>query len=81
MLFTVQTATRLRPVSIDRTEKRVSGGPVVSAILTSLVRSWPEPVASRKWSVPVASGVPMFMYRPGVAVVEVPQVAESQPAA
>jgi len=29
----------------------------------------------------VASGVPMFMYRPGVAVDEVPQVAELQAAA
>src|ERR1700682_2360319 len=43
-LLTAQTATRLRLVSIESTEKRVSGGAVVSAILTSLVRSWPDPV-------------------------------------
>src|SRR6267143_4783336 len=61
LLLTHQTTTRLRALSIDSTEKRVSGEPVgVSAILMSFVRSCPLPVASRKWSVPVVSGVPMF---------------------
>src|SRR2546423_3636069 len=55
-----QTMNKFRAESIESTEKRVSGDPVgVSAILISFVRSWPLPVASRKWSVPVASGVPM----------------------
>ncbi len=41
------------------------------------------PVASRKCSTPVLSGVPMFMYKPVFAVFafEVPQVLSSQPAA
>src|SRR5438128_12131080 len=56
-----QTTCRLRAESMDSTEKSVSGDPVgVLAILISLVRSWPLPVASRTWSVPVASGVPML---------------------
>src|SRR2546430_4319131 len=56
-----QTRIRLRAVSIERTEKRVSGEPVgVLAILINFVRSCPVPVASRKCRVPVASGVPMF---------------------
>src|SRR5437879_2614198 len=60
-LPTAHTTCRLRPLSIERTEKSVSGDPLgVSAILTSLVRSWPLPVASRKCSVPVTSGVPIF---------------------
>src|SRR5882762_9213567 len=80
--LTVQTTSRFRPESIERTEKSVSGEPAgVSAILTRRLRSWlPPPASSRKCSVPVASGVPMFMYRPGVAVDEVPQVAELQAA-
>src|SRR5437588_12381410 len=82
LLPTVQATTRLRPVSIDRTEKSVSGGPVVSAILTSFVRSWPPaPLSSRRWRLPVASGVPMFMYRPGVAVADVPHRCASHAAA
>src|SRR5256714_11472072 len=40
-LLTVQTTMRFRALSIDRTENSVSGKPVVSAILTSLVGSWP----------------------------------------
>src|SRR6267378_955495 len=61
LLLMHQTRMRLRAVSIESTEKRVSGEPVgVSAILMSFVRSCPLPVASRKWSVPVVSGVPMF---------------------
>src|SRR2546428_7648629 len=72
-----QTTTRLRALSIDSTEKSVSGEPVgVSAILMSFVRSCPVPVASRKWSVPVASGVPMLRYRPSV-----PPHWDPQPAA
>src|ERR1700704_1888916 len=61
--LTVQTTSRLRPVSIDRTEKSVSGEPAgVSAILTRRLRSWlPPPASSRKCRVPVPSGVPMFM--------------------
>src|SRR5438477_9844801 len=60
LLLMHQTATRFRPLSMETTENSVSGEPVgVSAILISLVRSWPVPVASRKWSVPVESGVPM----------------------
>src|SRR5438132_7064920 len=60
-----QTTCRLRAESMETTEKSVSGEPVgVSAILISLVRSCPVPVASRKWSVPVASGVPMFRKMP-----------------
>src|SRR5438132_4528604 len=56
-----QTTCRLRAESIESTENRVSGDPVgVSAILISLVRSWPLPVASRQWSVPVAAGVPVL---------------------
>src|SRR5205814_10463005 len=40
LLLTAHTTSRLRPESIERTEKRVSGDPVgVSAILMSLVRS------------------------------------------
>src|SRR6266478_6121389 len=75
LLLTFQTTVRLRAVSIERTEKRVSGDPFgVSAILMSFVKSAPLPVASRKCSVPVASGVPMFRYRPGVAVDDVPHV-------
>ncbi|TMB59687.1 MAG: hypothetical protein E6J51_13550 [Chloroflexi bacterium] len=66
LLLMHQTAKRLRALSMDSTEKSVSGEPVgVSAILTNFVRSCP-PVgfASRKCSVPVASGVPMFRNRP-----------------
>src|SRR3982074_1390202 len=38
--LTVQTTSRLRPESIERTENRVSGDPLgVSAIFTSFVRS------------------------------------------
>src|SRR5205814_10228395 len=60
-----QTTYRLRAESMESTEKSVSGDPVgVSASLTSFVRSWPLPVASRKWSVPVASGVPMLRKMP-----------------
>src|SRR5438132_2033299 len=60
-----QTTTRLRALSIESTEKSVSGEPVgVSAILMSLLRSCPPATASRKCSVPVASGVPMLRYRP-----------------
>src|SRR6266566_1172076 len=56
-----QTRMRFRALSIDSTEKRVSGEPVgVSAILMSFFKSCPVPVASRKCRVPVASGVPMF---------------------
>src|SRR5437762_4384937 len=56
-----QTTCRLRAESMESTEKSVWGDPVgVSAILISFVRSWPLPVASRKWSVPVASGVPVL---------------------
>src|SRR5436305_4362715 len=47
-LLTAHTAIRLRAVSMERTEKSVSGESLVSAILTSFVRSWPDPVASRK---------------------------------
>ena len=62
-----QTTKRLRALSIDSTEKSVSGEPVgVLAILMSLVRSCPVPVASRKWSVPVESGVPMLRNSPSV---------------
>src|SRR2546421_9260847 len=62
-----QTTCRLRAESMETTEKRVSGDPVgVSAILISLVRSWPLPVASRKWSVLVASGVAMLRWMPFV---------------
>src|SRR5207245_4633783 len=66
LLLTVHTTSRLRPESIDRTEKRVSGEPVgVSAIWTSFVRSWPPaPLSSRKRSLPDASGVPMFIHSP-----------------
>src|SRR4029077_11109793 len=61
VLLMHQTTTRLRALSIERTEKRVSGEPVgVSAILMSFVRSCPVPVASRKCIMPVESGVPMF---------------------
>src|SRR5947208_11526458 len=65
LLLIHQTRTRLRALSIESTEKRVSGEPVgVSAILMSFFRSCAVPVAvvvaSRKWSVPLASGVPMF---------------------
>src|ERR1700730_7707750 len=64
LLLMHQTANRLRLLSIDTTEKSVSGEPVgVSAIFISLVRFWPVPVASRKWSVPPESGVPMFKYK------------------
>src|SRR6267143_3965844 len=61
--LTVQTTSRLRPESIERTEKRVSGEPAgVSAILTRRVRSWlPPPPSSRRCRVPVLSGVPMFI--------------------
>src|SRR6267378_1307941 len=61
--LTVQTTSRLRPESIERTEKSVSGEPAgVSAILTSRVRSWlPPPASSRKCRVPALSGVPMFI--------------------
>src|SRR6266849_7961385 len=49
LLLMHQTTTRLRALSIDSTEKSVSGDPVgVSAILISLVGSWPVTVASRK---------------------------------
>src|SRR6266480_7579127 len=73
-----QTTCRLRAESIETTENRVSGDPVgVSAILISLVRSWPLPVASRKWSVPVASGVPMLRKMP----LEVHPLLVRQPAA
>src|SRR3989442_6202991 len=66
LLLTVHTTSRLRPESIDRTEKRVSGEPVgVSAIWTSFVRSWPPaPLSSRKRSLPDGSGVPMFIQSP-----------------
>src|SRR5207245_2033474 len=65
LLLMHQTTMRFRALSIDRTEKRVSGEPVgVSAILISLVRSCPVGVASRKWSVPLESGVPIFRNRP-----------------
>src|SRR5437667_10178010 len=56
-----QTTYRLRAESMESTEKSVSGDRVgVSAILGSLVGAWPLPVASRKWSVPVAAGLPVF---------------------
>src|SRR5207302_1195741 len=49
LLLMHQTTTRFRAVSIESTEKRVSGEPVgVSAILINFVKSWPVPVASRK---------------------------------
>src|SRR5437762_7615626 len=65
LLLMHQTRTRLRALSIESTEKSVSGEPVgVSAILMSLLRSCPPATASRKCSVPVASGVPMLRYRP-----------------
>src|SRR5437868_8747133 len=83
-LLTVQTTNRFRALCIDSTENSVSGKSVVSAIFTSLVRSWPPaPLSSRKWRLPDESGVPMFMYRPGLAVVavDVPQVLSSQFAA
>src|SRR5438445_1330331 len=76
LLLMHQTTTRLRALSIDNTEKSVSGELAVSAILMSFVRSCPVPVASRKWSVPVASGVPMLRYRPSV-----PPHWDPQPAA
>ena len=63
---------------MESTEKSVSGDPAgVSAILISFVRSCPVPVASRKWSVPVASGVPMFRKMP----FDVQPFAVVQPAA
>src|SRR6266568_3028086 len=72
------TRMRLRALSIESTEKRVSGEPVgVSAILMSFVRSCPVPVASRKWSVPVASGVPMLRKIPS----DVQPLLAVQPAA
>ena len=66
LLLTVQTTSRLRPESIDRTEKSVSGEPVgVSAMWTSFLRSRPPaPLSSRNFKVPVESGVPMFIHRP-----------------
>src|SRR6266480_2318891 len=73
-----QTRMRFRALSIDSTEKRVSGEPVgVSAILMSFFKSCPVPVASRKWSVPVASGVPMLRKMP----LEVHPLLVRQPAA
>ena len=64
--LTVQTTSRLRPESIERTEKSVSGEPVgVSAMWTSFLRSWPPaPLSSRNFKVPVESGVPMFIQSP-----------------
>ena len=64
--LTVQTTSRLRPESIDRTEKSVSGEPVgVSAMWTSFLRSRPPaPLSSRNFKVPVESGVPMFIHSP-----------------
>src|SRR5437773_408058 len=77
LLLMHQTRTRLRALSIESTEKRVSGEPVgVSAILMSFVRSCPVPVASRKCNVPVASGVPMLRKMPFD-----PQLFVVQPAA
>ena len=66
LLLTVQTTSRLRPESIDRTEKSVSGEPVgVSAMWTSFLRSRPPaPLSSRNFKVPVESGVPMFIHSP-----------------
>src|SRR5438552_11992655 len=69
LLLMHQTTTRLRALSIESTEKSVSGEPVgVSAILMSFFRSCVAPVAvvvaSRKWSIPLASGVPMFRKMP-----------------
>src|SRR5439155_11323161 len=73
-----QTTYRFRAESIESTEKRVSGEPVgVSAILINRVRSCPLPVASRKWSVPVASGVPVLRKMP----LEVHPLLVRQPAA
>src|SRR2546429_2970883 len=73
-----QTTYRFRAESMERTEKSVSGDPVgVSAILISRVRSCPLPVASRKWSGPVASGVPML----GEMPLEVHPLLVPQPAA
>src|SRR5436190_21577864 len=46
-LSTAQTANRLRAESMESTERRTSGSPVVSAMRTSLGRSWPVPVGSR----------------------------------
>src|SRR5438093_12631905 len=77
LLLMHQTTKRLRALSIDSTEKSVSGELAVSAILMSFVRSCPVPVASRKWSVPVASGVPMFRNMP----FEVQPLLVVQPAA
>src|ERR1700716_2188860 len=72
-------AMRLRPLSIETTEKSVSGEPLgVSAILISCVRSCePLPVSSRKCSVPVLSGVPTFSHSP----VDLHPLAAVQPAA
>src|SRR5438309_10273727 len=66
LLLMVQTTSRLRAVSIDRTENSVSGLPVgVSAMWTSFVRSRPPaPLSSRKCRIPDGSGVPMFIHSP-----------------
>src|SRR5712691_686985 len=48
LLLMHQTTKRLRALSIETTEKRVSGELPVSAILISFFRSCPLPVASRK---------------------------------
>src|SRR5437773_3838049 len=62
LLLMHQTRIRLRALSIDSTEKSVSGDPVgVSEIFISFVRSCSLPVASRKWIVWVASGGWVFM--------------------
>src|SRR5438552_1340185 len=78
LLLMHQTTTRLRALSIESTEKSVSGEPVgVSAIFMSFFRSCPAPVASRKCNVPLASGVTMFRNIP----VDVQPLAVVHPAA
>src|SRR5438876_1367757 len=78
LLLMHQTTKRLRALSIDSTEKSVSGELAVSAILMSFFRSCPPaPLVSRKWSVPLASGVPMFRNIP----FDVQPLAIVQPAA
>src|SRR3989454_328603 len=65
LLLMHQTTKRLRALSIESTEKSVSGELAVSAILMSFFGSGvPLIVASRKCSVPAASGVPIFKNRP-----------------
>src|SRR2546426_991527 len=74
LLLMHQTTNRLRALSIERTEKRVSGELMVSAILMSF--DGPAPGLSRKWRMPSSSGVPMFRKRPSAV-----QVGFVQPAA